>query len=160
MLWVAEAHGRWATTLHYFQRGLTGLGELAGLTLIHPPCVALPSPTMWSFIYSRSHLKEIDSLWAAYFNTQLVCFKEKIMVSNLNFFFLCLRLLLLVLPSCNNVKNSLTSLNALLHNGNVPSEWSLYKFSSSDIFPYVLYSDLCITLVVNLCMFSSAVSTC
>lgn len=44
------------------------------------------------------------------------------MVSNLNFFFLCLRLLLLVLPSCTNVKNSLTSLNALLHNDNVPSE--------------------------------------
>lgn len=83
--------------------------------------MAVPFPLLWSSVCSNSYLKEIASLCAAYFNTQLACFKEKIMVSNLNFFFLCLRLLLLVLPSCTNVKNSLTSLKALLHIGNVPS---------------------------------------
>jgi len=43
---VAEGHGMCATTLHYFQRWLLGLGELAGLKLIPLSCMAVPSPPM------------------------------------------------------------------------------------------------------------------
>lgn len=55
-LWVVKGHGTRATTLCHFHGWLIGLGELAGLKLIPPPCVTVASPPMWSFIYSHWYL--------------------------------------------------------------------------------------------------------